>query len=687
MNNGHEPLRLNIGSGNEITMKGYVNLDAKYGDVAFPLKYDDGSVDEIYASHILEHFSFRQTLDVLKDWVRVLKPGGILKIAVPDFALIAKAYVANGYHVIADGYVYGSQTDENEFHKAIFDEQKLWSLMEQAGLGDIQRWQSEVKDCAALSVSLNLMGKKPQILTATGAIIAEENRRAIEALKARHKSLYTLEDASIDPRFEVFAKSIKPTNIYSQFGEDGAIEAIFERIGIENKWCVECGAGDGLFFSNTRRLIEQGWKSVQIEADSKFYYPLKLRYRDNPNVTTVQATVGLHEGSRLDDVLSGYGLFNDSSLPLDFDLLVLDIDGQEWHVLNSLEKFRPRVLIVEFDPTADPMYIPEPNAAAPPPLNQAGRQALSHVCAARGYEVICRTHCNLICVRRDIAHLLTEEYAQVSREAFRQVLEATRDQGMQPLATINGKRFVSGAWRDETEVVKDNVTVNVAIAMSTPRIGYLDSADIITEIALAVRARRGRGFGVYWHHSLSRCIKQILDDEDADIDVIVTADYDTFARPSDLVEMIRLLYENPSIDAVIPVQSKRVVTDRILIGTDGPIDWSKALSPATTGHFGLTVFRRRVFERMRKPWFWEKPDANGDWGEGRVDADIGFWHNFNDSGLKAALATGVMIGHREEVVTVPKIENGKISKVYIAADEWLKRREEAAIAETVRIHA
>ena len=653
----NQETKLNLGSGNEIFIKGYTNVDAKFGDLIYPLAYPDNSVDEIRVSHALEHFPHGQTLDVLRDWVRALKPGGFLKIAVPDFAVIAQSYVANGFHPIADGYVYGGQVDELDYHKALFDAQKLTALMTEAGLTDIQPWESAIKDCASLPVSLNLMGQKPETVKSNG-----------------HKSLYEL-CGEIDPKYTAFAKSINAFNVYSQFGEDGAIEAIFEKIGIENKWCVECGAGDGLFFSNTRRLIEQGWKSVQIEGDEKFYYPLKLRYRNNPNVMASHAMVGLQADTRLDDVLSIFdtGMPN-ATLPIDFDLLVLDIDGQEYHVLNSLQKFKPRVLIVEYNPDADPMYIPEPNAPPAPPLDQAGRLAMGHVCSARGYEVICRTECNLICVRRDLAHLLLEEVkeADVSNET------ALGEQA---------KRFVGGQWRSEAEVSKSNITVNVAIAMSSPRIGYLDSADIMTEIALAVRAQRGRGFGVYWHHSLSRCVKQILDDEDNEADVIVTADYDTFARPADLVEMIRLLYENPSVDAIIPIQSKRVVTDQILVGTDGPVDWSRALSPATTGHFGLTVFRRRVFEQMKKPWFWEKPDANGDWGEGRVDADIGFWHNFCESGLKAALATRVVIGHREEVVTVPRIENGQITKVYIAIDEWLKRREEAALVRGSQVAA
>ncbi len=51
----------------------------------YPLAYKDESVDEIYASHVLEHFPYNKTQEVLNDWVRVLKPGGRIRIPVHYF--------------------------------------------------------------------------------------------------------------------------------------------------------------------------------------------------------------------------------------------------------------------------------------------------------------------------------------------------------------------------------------------------------------------------------------------------------------------------------------------------------------------------------------------------------------------------------------------------------------------------
>src|SRR6266851_5471757 len=68
-------------------------------------------------------------------------------------------------------------------------------------------------------------------------------------------------------------------NVYSQFGEDGVIDAIFRVIRSANRWCFECGAADGLFFSNTRRLVREGWDAVLVEADAAAFHRLEANCR------------------------------------------------------------------------------------------------------------------------------------------------------------------------------------------------------------------------------------------------------------------------------------------------------------------------------------------------------------------------------------------------------------------------
>ena len=85
-------IRLDLGAG-EISPPGYVPMGNAHGRPIYPLAIKDDSVDEIRCSHALEHFPHGRLADVLADWVRVLKPGGVLRIAVPDFAKIAENYL------------------------------------------------------------------------------------------------------------------------------------------------------------------------------------------------------------------------------------------------------------------------------------------------------------------------------------------------------------------------------------------------------------------------------------------------------------------------------------------------------------------------------------------------------------------------------------------------------------------
>lgn len=149
-------LKLNLGSGSQ-QIEGYINLDVSQGDVIFPLPYKD--VDEIRASHVLEHFGICESIDVMFNWVDALKPGGVMKIAVPDFEDIVRR-MASDEHSDYECYIMGTQNDPYDYHKSIWSNKKLRIVMEGIGLEALQTWQSEIEDCATYPFSLNLKGTK-----------------------------------------------------------------------------------------------------------------------------------------------------------------------------------------------------------------------------------------------------------------------------------------------------------------------------------------------------------------------------------------------------------------------------------------------------------------------------------------------------------------------------------------------
>ena len=142
-------LKLHVGCGMR-NIPGFTHVDiidaphidhccsvAELGDFA------DGAADLIYASHVLEHFGRNEVRAVLKAWYRVLRPGGVLRLSVPDFAAVAALYAQEGLRDGLSGLVglvCGGQRNSYDFHKIIFDEAFLGFLLAQAGFKDIRRW-------------------------------------------------------------------------------------------------------------------------------------------------------------------------------------------------------------------------------------------------------------------------------------------------------------------------------------------------------------------------------------------------------------------------------------------------------------------------------------------------------------------------------------------------------------------
>jgi hypothetical protein len=155
-------MRLDLGAG-AVSPPGFTPMGNAHGTPVFPLAaVADASCDVVRASHVLEHFPFREVPAVLAEWVRVLKPGGVLRIAVPDFAKVAESYLA-GANQPTEAFLMGGQVDDADFHKALFDVETLKRALAQAGLMLIRQWRSDLDDCASLPISLNLEGTKPHL--------------------------------------------------------------------------------------------------------------------------------------------------------------------------------------------------------------------------------------------------------------------------------------------------------------------------------------------------------------------------------------------------------------------------------------------------------------------------------------------------------------------------------------------
>jgi len=152
-----EEIKLNIGAGSTV-IPGYTAIDRKLGTEAYPLNYPDNSVTDIRCAHLLEHLSFSEVLKALHEWARVLKPGGRIRIAVPDFD---KVIALRNTDPTWPYVLFGGQQDGDDFHKSVYDENRLSAYLKNAGLENIRRWESPNTDTAAHPMSLNLEAFKP----------------------------------------------------------------------------------------------------------------------------------------------------------------------------------------------------------------------------------------------------------------------------------------------------------------------------------------------------------------------------------------------------------------------------------------------------------------------------------------------------------------------------------------------
>ena len=139
-----DPVRLNIGCG-KVVEPGYMNIDLHHPAAdrhmdARSLQYEAQSVDEIYSSHLLEHFGKRDIPVVLDEWFRVLKAGGTLKMDLPNLEWCMKNWLAKNEKDrfgIALDMIYGLQTHDGEFHKTGFTKERLQELLTAVGFEDI----------------------------------------------------------------------------------------------------------------------------------------------------------------------------------------------------------------------------------------------------------------------------------------------------------------------------------------------------------------------------------------------------------------------------------------------------------------------------------------------------------------------------------------------------------------------
>lgn len=189
-------------------------------------------------------------------------------------------------------------------------------------------------------------------------------------------------------------------NVYSENGEDGILEEIFRLLSPamkEEKWCVEFGAWDGKYSSNTFNLINSGWNGVYIEGDKNRFKSLLKTCKNYKKITPICAYVDYKKDSENNLKF----LLNKTIIPSDYDLLSIDIDSFDLEVWATYDG-RPKVVVIEIDSSIEPGIVQWHDDQK---LQGNSFSAALECAEKKGYSLAC--HCgNMIFVRKDLLNLL-----------------------------------------------------------------------------------------------------------------------------------------------------------------------------------------------------------------------------------------------------------------------------------------
>ena len=178
-----------------------------------------------------------------------------------------------------------------------------------------------------------------------------------------------------------------PKNFSSQRGQDQVIHELLSKIDpstlqpLNSAWGVEFGAWDGVFASNLKYFHDNlSWSTVWIEPDRSRYAELVKNYGTSNNADLIKSFVTTEGLTSLDNILAR------TKIPVNFDVLSIDIDGNDYHVWEALQLYKPKIVVIEFNPTI-PLwmeYVQEYNSRD---HEQCSFKSLQLLAQRKGYEL------------------------------------------------------------------------------------------------------------------------------------------------------------------------------------------------------------------------------------------------------------------------------------------------------------
>ena len=253
-----------------------------------------------------------------------------------------------------------------------------------------------------------------------------ERIRQLAIMELDLRTATELRELRADPRYGAPGRLERHGyKVWSQNDEDGILAEIFRRIGAGRPGqpgrFVEFGVSDGRE-CNTLKLLVEGWQGLWMESDAAscerirrvFAAPLaEGRLELKETSVTAENIDGLIAGARV--AAAG-----------ELDLLSIDIDGNDYHVLKAIRSVRPRVLVIEYNGKFPPpidLVLPYNPAHRWDGSDYAGNslQAIANLAARRGYRLVGTniTGVNAFFVREDLvaSHFADQDVAALFNPA------------------------------------------------------------------------------------------------------------------------------------------------------------------------------------------------------------------------------------------------------------------------------
>ncbi|MFT4414404.1 FkbM family methyltransferase [Fredinandcohnia humi] len=329
-------------------------LDEDYvdylGDARNLQQFTDNTFDIIYASHVVEHFDYKDMVKILKDWYRVLTPGGKIFISVPNFEVLAELFLdkvnlnlSERFHVMR--MVFGGHINDYDYHFVGLDKEILSDFLKQAGFVNI----SEVDEFGLFNDTSNLVFKGRKI----SLNLIAEKPNATQKLEG----------------FEI-----------SDFNQTGPLKIIdigAMDIGSKDLWNEMCIKGEAVIYG-FEPIKEECEKLNKNSSSSRIYFPHLVGDGEEKDfyITNTGMTSSIYEPNS--EFLNKYQNLNEltkvvnkeriKTVRLDdivelnngVDFIKVDAQGAEYEIFSNAKNILKETMVIQTETIFTPMYKNQP---------------------------------------------------------------------------------------------------------------------------------------------------------------------------------------------------------------------------------------------------------------------------------------------------------------------------------------